>query len=605
MPAIHYDAWKPEYKKPFGAVKVNSEVTFTIDAVNLWLKDPKLVVFQDYFLKEYPLLDNHDGSYSAAFIPSKAGVYFYYFKTTVVENNSENFYCCCKQHGGISQLVTNEDQAKTGAYQLTVYEQEVSRPAWYQAGICYQIFPDRFFNGNQDGHLNQRKPNSFIYGTTQDLPMYVKNADGSIARWDFYGGNLQGIIQKIPYLKDLGVTIIYLNPIFEASSNHRYDTNDYFKIDPMLGNQKDFEDLVAKLHQNGMKIILDGVFSHVGKDSRYFNASQLYGDKQGAYNDPHSPYYPWFTFKKYPTEYDAWWGVSDLPTVNKNDPTFQDFIYKNADSVIAYWTRLGVDGWRLDVADELPDEFIEGIRQKLKQFPEKILIGEVWEDASNKIDYHKRRRYTSGFNLDGAMNYPLRNALISLFEQSQTPLETAEALMTLRENYPLNFYFNALNNVGTHDTVRIWTALKGDFLKISQVFACLFMLPGVPTIYYGDEAGLAGREDPDNRRFYPWGHENKALFRTIKQLIQYRKTHKSLQSGDLLLMADDHFLVIGRFLAHEAVVYVLNASGIRSIYLPEQLQKIHDIPNLAPKLAQKLAGKSFDPWQSQLIELVI
>ncbi|WP_335755323.1 alpha-amylase family glycosyl hydrolase [Tetragenococcus halophilus] len=238
--------------------------------------------------------------------------------------------------------------------------------------------------------LTPPKKNSYIYATEEDDPLYVKDADGEILRWDFFGGNFKGILQKIPYLKELGVNGIYLNPIFEASSNHRYDTADYFAIDPVLGTQEDFETLVNTLHENDMRLILDGVFSHVGQNSRYFNVYGNYGKDKGAYNDRYSPYYSWFTFYDYPDDYASWWGIKDLPEVNKEDPGFQAFIYGNTNSVLSKWNQLGVDGWRLDVADELSDEFIKGIRKNLENFPEKVLLGEVWEDASNKISYHHR-----------------------------------------------------------------------------------------------------------------------------------------------------------------------------------------------------------------------
>ncbi len=196
--------------------------------------------------------------------------------------------------------------------------------------MVYQIFPDRFNNGNPHGEIQGRKKDSFIYATKEDSPYYIKDGHGDIARWDFFGGNFEGIRQKIPYLKDLGVTAIYLNSIFQASSNHRYDTQDFMKIDPMLGTEEDFKNLIKDLHKNRIALILDGVFNHVGADSKYFLS---------AVTDKTGPYYSWFNFINYPTKYQSWWGVTTLPEVNKNNADYQNFIC-GPDGVLAKWTRM-------------------------------------------------------------------------------------------------------------------------------------------------------------------------------------------------------------------------------------------------------------------------
>ena len=292
--------------------------------------------------------------------------------------------------------------------------------------MFYQIFPDRFANGNPNRVINQPKKNSFIYATEEDEPFYIKNKENEIVRWDFFGGNFKGIQDKIPYLQELGITALYLNPIFEASSNHRYDTNDYFKVDSILGTEEEFRSLIAALHTAGIAVVLDGVFSHVGKNSRYFNISGFYGENSGAARDPQSPYRDWFTFNHYPNDYKSWWGVADLPEVRKENPSFQEFIYGDLDSVLSKWTSMGVDGWRLDVADELTDDFIAGIRKNLLSYQEKILIGEVWEDASNKIAYDTRRKYVFGDHLQGVMNYPLRQQILDILKQSRSLQDICE-----------------------------------------------------------------------------------------------------------------------------------------------------------------------------------
>lgn len=284
--------------------------------------------------------------------------------------------------------------------------------------------------------LSASKSNSFIYGSYEDDPMYIKNIDGGIERWDFYGGNLKRITQKIPCLKELGVNALYLNPIFEAWSNHRYDTANYFQIDNMLGTLEDFNELVQTLHDNEMHIILDGVFSHVGRHSQYFNYDGAYGKHNGAAQNTHSICYDWFDFDHYPDEYKSWWGIKDLPQINKENKHYQQFIYGDKESVIAYWLSQGIDGWRLDVADELPDSFIKGIRSCLERYPNKVLIGEVWEDASNKISYEHRRNYILGNHLHSVMNYPLRKIILSVIMQEITPKQAAYRFMRIiQETY--------------------------------------------------------------------------------------------------------------------------------------------------------------------------
>lgn len=604
MMYIHFDPWQEKHKKPFGAIKVGRPVEFMLEAYDIDITSAELYVYGDgKLIPEIIMLENKSpGRFYATYTPQKSGLYFYYFKLVSRQNEQELVQYYCAAQGGVGQLTSSSELLESHSYQLTCYETEVKAPKWYQNGICYQIFPDRFYNGNLTGYIDNKKPNIFIYGRKSDRPMYIRKKDGSIARWDFYGGNLKGIIKKIPYLQRLGVTIVYLNPIFEATSNHRYDTNDYLKIDSMLGNEKIFRELVTKLHQANIKLILDGVFSHVGKNSRYFNAGGLYGEHAGAARDQKSPYYPWFSFEHYPDQYRSWWGISDLPVVDKNDPNFQKFIYGENESVLAKWNRVGVDGWRLDVADELPGSFIQNIKKNLTRYKERVLIGEVWEDASNKITYNKRRHYVNGDELDGVMNYPLRKAIIALLNEEE-PVETiAKTLMQLRENYPLEFYKNSLNNIGTHDTKRILTALQGDEHKVELAFALMLMFPGVPCIYYGDEVGLAGESDPDNRRFYPWGRENETLLAKVKQLVAKRKATDVLVDGELTLLAGENFFAVGRYLGAKKYIYLVNASARPNDFYADKLQQYHDELNLRALLT-KLNGKTLAPFEGIDVEV--
>ena len=249
-------------------------------------------------------------------------------------------------------------------WQMTVYDDAAPTPGWFGEGLTYQIFPDRFRRSRLPD-MAKMPSGRRLHENWEDIPDYLPDQDGEYCR-DFFGGDLAGIREKLPYLAELGVETLYLCPIFEASTNHRYNTGDYRRIDPMLGTEEDFRQLCAEAHGHGIRVILDGVFNHNGRDSRYFNAQGRY-DTVGAAQSQDSPYYPWFSFHPWPTDYDAWWGIRDLPAANKGEPSYQAFIYQGEDSVIRHWLRAGADGWRLDVADELPDDFLAGIRQAMDE----------------------------------------------------------------------------------------------------------------------------------------------------------------------------------------------------------------------------------------------
>lgn len=305
----------------------------------------------------------------------------------------------------------------------------------------------------------------------------------------------------------------------------------------MFGDSKTFQKLVAHAKNAGMHIILDGVFNHVGADSIYFNRFKRYGEG-GAFNDRQSPLYDWFSFHHYPDSYDCWWNISDLPAVDKSNENYRDFIYQSDESIVDMWTETGIGGWRLDVADELPDDFIAGIRAAMDRHASlndgKVLIGEVWEDASNKMAYGKRRHYLEGSMLHGVMNYPFRKMILDLLLERINARQAARLSLTLKSNYPPDALLANMNNIGTHDTERILSLLAGDKMKLRLAAWLLMTLPGVPCVYYGDEAGLTGEKDPDNRRFFPWGRENKEIESFFREAIRARRTDPNLQSGDYL-----------------------------------------------------------------------
>lgn len=525
-----YNSWKD--KAPFGALKTNQEPKITVclsegyNALNI-----RLILFRDsQEIYRYDLQKEDDRKYSLVIDQLKEkGIYFYYFEVnTEIDGYVQTlFYGKSKENGQACEY-RYEDINK---YQITVYE-DYKVPSWYKEGIMYQIFVDRFNNGNRNKKINNPKDNSFIYGNWNDTPMYIRDKDGSIARWDFYGGNLKGITEKLTYLKKLGVNIIYLNPIFESSSNHKYSTGDFEKIDPMFGDEEVFAELIEKANQKGIKIILDGVFSHTGADSKYFNKFGNY-DSLGAYQSTESKYSSWFNFKNYPNDYESWWGVGDLPNVNELDPSYMEYIINGENSVLKKWVNMGVKGWRLDVADELPSKFIKEFKRQLRECDEEtILLGEVWEDASNKISYGERREYFLGKQLDSVMGYPFRKNVIDFIKGYISSQELNNRFMTIKENYPSEAFKSNLNLISSHDVTRIKTEFEDDIQKVKLAVSIQATFEGVPHIYYGDEAGVSGGVDPDNRRTYPWNNEDKDMLEFYKEAMNTRNKYNTLIYGD-------------------------------------------------------------------------
>ena len=481
-------------------------------------------------------------------------------------------------------------RAELGPYQLTVYQGEEAVPTWFGEGMTYQIFPDRFCRSRIPD------PAGLVGGRTvhqdwADEPVYRPDEHGEIRNRDFFGGDFQGVISKLDELKELGVETLYFNPIFEAAENHRYGTADYDRIDPMLGCNEDFSRLCDEAHKRGMRVMLDGVFNHTGFVSRYFNGDGFYPDV-GACQSWDSPYRSWFQFIRWPDQYESWWGIYSLPAVNESDPSYRRFIFGDEDSVVRRWLRAGADGWRLDVADELPDDFVAGIHAAARaEKPSAVVIGEVWEDGSTKVAYGVRRKHILGGHCDGLMNYPLRSAILSYFSGGKAE-DFVSGMETIRENYPPFAFYSAMNSLGTHDTPRIltllgaggerrnqsrdWRAnfrLEGDALRLAKerlraAALLLFCFPGSPTVYYGDEAGMEGFEDPFNRRTYPWGHEDQELLAWFKQLGALRKTHPALRRGTIrYVAADGPLLAFARADDGEEILCVCNA-GDGPVTLP-------------------------------------
>ena len=464
-------------------------------------------------------------------------------------------------------------------WQLTVY-QDRPTPAWFGQGVTYQIFPDRFCRleiPSPEGLVGDR----WVHEDWTDAPVWRPDPDGEVRNRDFFGGSLAGIAARLPYLRDLGVTTLYLCPIFESASNHRYNTADYTAIDPMLGTEEDFRSLCRQARECGIRIILDGVFNHTGSQSRYFNADGFY-PTLGAAQSPESPYFGWFSFHPWPTDYDSWWGIKTLPAVREDAPGYVDYIIDSPDSVVRRWLRAGASGWRLDVADELPDWFIEKLRAAVEETdPDAFLLGEVWEDASTKIAYSQRRKYLLGHELHGVMNYPFRTALLAYLRGGDAR-DFREAMETLRENYPPAAFQSLMNFLGTHDTARILTVLGADAVPetkearaafrlsppererglalVKLAALVLFTFPGSPTVYYGDEMALEGWEDPFNRGTFPWDGPESPLLSHFAALGRLRRDTPALQSGSLeWLWADGPLLAYAREMEGVRRITVVNA----------------------------------------------
>jgi len=489
-----------------------------------------------------------------------AGLYWYHFLISTPHNDVVTI----PEHPG-------------GGFQVTVYSAPEGESEWLKGGIIYHIFVDRFRNS---GEL-LLKPGAIWRTDWGGLPHFLPDENGIVRNNDFFGGDLYGVLEKLPYLEELGVNCIYLSPVFESASNHKYDTGDFLKIDPSFGGDDALAELCAKASTRGIKVILDGVFNHVGSDSRYFNKNGTY-DSLGAFQSEQSPYRSWFSFRE-DGSYESWWGIDLLPSVNEMDESYKEFIC-GEDGVLRHWMRKGVSGWRLDVVDELPDAFLDPLCNTIKsENPHSYIVGEVWEDASHKIAYGVRRRYLLGGQLDSVTNYPLKNAIISCVKE-QNVEQLASTIASLCRNYPKPALNSLMNILGTHDTMRILTILGGsDFpdnkismsnyqlskeerklgkkrLKLASLLQ--YTLPGIPCLYYGDEAGMEGGSDPFNRRCYPWGNEDHDLIEWFKLLARIRSEHSCFIEGKYeLVQAHAGIYAFIRSTGASRVLIAVNISG--------------------------------------------
>lgn len=549
MAFSYYNCYDSFCKAPFGALPCGSRACFRLRVPSDYsCKTPYLIVTKDggkAILHPMSQESEKDGVtvFTVTLPFEEVGIYFYYFD---LYTEYRKIWAGAQGEGYLST-------EQGTSYQLTVYEKDFETPQRFFGGVMYQIFPDRFFEGKP----NKPMPwEDRIYRSDKDgEPYFWPTEMGGYLNRDYYGGDFAGIQQKLPFLKSMGITCIYLNPIFEAHSNHRYNTADYKKADPLLGTNEEFSELCQAAHKLDIKIILDGVFSHTGSDSVYFDREGRYGGK-GAFQNAGSIYRSWYDFSPhYKDGYRCWWGFPTLPEVNEESPSYLNFICGRG-GVIDTWLSLGADGFRLDVADELPDHFIECIRKAVKRCGEdKLLIGEVWEDATNKWSYGQRRTYLLGKGLDSVMNYPFRNAVLQFIREGNSK-SAADDIMEICDHYPAPALHTLMNFLSTHDTERAITVIadqpidgrdrywqSGRHLPLDRLeygklcmrlaFAVLFFLPGVPCVYYGDERAMEGYKDPFNRAYYNWNETDMRLVRTVTTLSSFRSRHAVFQDGGL------------------------------------------------------------------------
>ncbi len=554
-----HDAWDPDCRQPQGAVREGETVTLSLRMISGRAERAYLLLNGDGFHEEYPMEATAKGFTVSFSAPEQAAALWYCFR---IETPDSAHWLCPDGSGHQGRLFGSEAEG----FRLTVYKKDFETPAWFRRSVMYQVFPDRFAFSN-DGTAERGIAYHTALGQTPELHRSLEEPlrwqprpfEQSYSPDDFYGGTLKGIEQKLPYLKELGVSCLYLNPIVEARSNHRYDTSDYLRVDPILGSNEDFSHLCEMARMLGIRIMLDGVFSHTGADSVYFNRYQHYAGK-GACQGPDSPYYSWYDFRSFPDDYRSWWGFADLPEVEETNPAWQKQIVTGHDSVVRTWLRRGASGWRLDVADELPDEVLALIRRAAKEEkPDAPILGEVWEDPVTKESYGSRRNYALGYSLDSVMNYPFRTAVLKFAHRWIDAYALRDFLRSQQMNYPKPLYYSLMNLLGSHDVDRLRSALatdtvirdlqREDQLKLSfpqerldqaieQEKLCAaiqFTVPGVPSVYYGDEQGMIGVCDPFNRAPFRLG--DKGLHDCYANYAAIRNSSAALSTGHARFMA--------------------------------------------------------------------
>lgn len=574
---IEHHSAQCRYRNPLGAVKTGSQVILRLKADDPTVHSVRLKTFFYDERAEYRMTRTNTLWEKRITVPARTGVLWYFF---IIETSTETLYVGPPM--GRTQGAGVIYHQPPASFQMTVYDADFETPAWFRGKTMYQIFPDRYKRGNPENLVRGAKYHrtmgrTVVVHENWDEPVLHEPVNGAVfySPCDFYGGDLRGIIDSIPYFRSLNVGVLYLNPISEAASNHRYDTANYKNVDPILGTPEEFKELCEKAEEAGIRVMIDGVYSHTGSDSLYFNKLGNY-PSIGAYQSERSPYYPWYTFHGSRDSYQSWWGFDTLPEVNEHNAVWQRDIMTGPYSVFNYWKQLGAMGIRLDVADELPDDVIQLMRTSLKSDnPDRVLLGEVWEDATTKESYGTKRQYALGKGLDTVMNYPFKNAVLA-FLQGHTTAEELSLFFTSQQlNYPLPMYHALMNLLSSHDEPRAYTVLASGLtgegmtreeeaaltltdeqLKKGRALfklagALQFTIPGTPSVYYGDEQGMQGLKDPFNRA--PFTEKDPALASFFSSLSALRHEHTALNRGGASFAAlDENAVGILRYTANGA-----------------------------------------------------
>jgi glycosidase len=649
---IVHDSARERYRKPLGAVPCGSEVAIFLRINELHIVRALLCVLRGGKIDRIEMYPEGDLLSARYIVPGAEGCVLWYWFEVELQGGGICYYGAeIGDNSGLGRIYHNPPPS----FQITVFDSAFKTPDWAKSAILYQIFPDRFHMGDPERvragvayHRDKGREEVELHENWTEMPHYeAQNGRRYYMPSDVFGGDLEGIRQRLPYLQELGITLIYLNPIFEAASNHRYNTGDYHKIDPILGDEASWGALVREAGAMGIRIVLDGVFSHTGDDSVYFNKYGRY-DSVGAFQSKDSPYSGWYKFTEFPNKYTSWWGFETLPEVNEHNADWRGYVIEGDDSVVASWIKKGAGGFRLDVADELPDETIERIRTTLKGADEQaFLIGEVWEDATTKQSYNQTRRYALGRSLDSVMNYPFVNNTIAFLTGRANAFAYRKFLVNQRLNYPQEMYYTLMNLLSSHDVARIRSMLARPvdpqkMTRKEQAFymatdegnrlggkrqglaaAIQFALPGIPSVYYGDEVGMTGLLDPFNRT--TWREENPKIRNWYKTLARLRREHPVLSTGHVLFYSTNGNVLgilrytangrdaFGNVLGGDAILAVVNPTGMPHRIVIDMAQEKECLPLEHHRLFQQtrttgirsLITGRFVPMEHSLLEISI
>jgi len=551
---IVHNSYDNYYRTPFGAIETGGKVKFRLKLIPEENEEVVRVIFHirgedKDFQEEMSAQKQNDFlvfdlTTSVPVIPQ---LMFYYFE---VNTSQGKFYYGCREkntggEGACFQKIPN-------GYPLTVYNSDLKTPDWIKGANIYQIFVDRFFNGREDKWVFCPKQNSLIHAHWENDPLYIKDDQGEISRWDFFGGNLKGVEKKLPYLDDLGIDVIYFNPLFKAPSNHKYDTEDYHKIDEMFGGEEHFTSLINEASKYDIKIIIEGVFNYTGKNGKYFNKNGSYNTR-GAFQSRKSTYFSWYNFYHHPHEYECWWGDEGLPRLKTEDKSLQEYIIFDSDSVLKYWQKKGIRGWMLDSCSALSPEFIENFHKVNHSSQENevdnVLLGDIPAEYDNLTG--PLGSIILRGKLDSLVSDRLRNILLDFFNEKYGVKRLYSLLLEIYEVFPEEMFFSLIHRIGGHNLSRILSEIKqrsgqnqenNAVKKLVQLITCFYTFPGAPLLYYGDEAGLEGAEDPKNRGTFPWGNENEYLQEKYGELLALRSYFDIFKSGSWEPLEDEEEL---------------------------------------------------------------